>query len=273
MDASLIFAKFNPQTQSETHTVQVPPENYSQPTLTRRQLLLNILKKTVVSQLFITALVFTYVAMVIQEQTDTFHPCTLVSWQARTGYTLFVRRQVWRLVSAIFLHQNPLHLVTNVIGAMYLMPAVEYTMPSPIFAAILLVSCLTCGTTSSLLSPYKINCGASGPVMLFLAINLLNIVSQAHNQPRIITIYFTIVHFTGLAICIASDIVFHNISDIYMHWSSVLFGTLSALIYKCFFLENLAPRRVQFLATALLIMWMVALPIISMNQDLENISC
>ena len=71
---------------------------------------------------------------------------------------------VWRLITAGFLHADPLHLILNMVGVYFLGQMIEPSLGSVRFAALYVASVLTGSLGALLLEPDAIGVGASGGV-------------------------------------------------------------------------------------------------------------
>lgn len=100
-------------------------------------------------------------------------PQTLVGWGASIGPRT-TNGEWWRLVSAMFVHSGPLHLVANILGLVQIGLIVERLCGRLAFATVFLSAGLTSSLVSLALHPVDVSGGASGSIFgvygLFLAV-------------------------------------------------------------------------------------------------------
>jgi membrane associated rhomboid family serine protease len=100
-------------------------------------------------------------------------PETLVGWGGSVGPRT-TNGEWWRLVTAMFVHAGPLHLIANIVGLVQIGFIVERLFGRFAFATVYLASGLISGLVSLFLHPVNVSGGASGSIFgiygLFLAV-------------------------------------------------------------------------------------------------------
>lgn len=182
---------------------------------------------------FAIVYIITYSVLAIKSQEVFLDICTLYKAQSRFPPAIFLRGQVWRLICALFVHQNPVHLLGNTAASLYISSIIEYTWGSFTMFIIFFFIGVLCGCTSALVLPYKVGCGCSGPLLSFFG---AYIVWLAYGPPenvanpekhRWIKIWLGVF---GLACTALADAFLSDISDWPFHWFSVLAGVLVAFV-------------------------------------------
>lgn len=95
------------------------------------------------------------------------------------NYNVIYEWQFWRLISAIFLHGDFLHLFSNMIGLLLFGAFIESNMPKMNFLIIYIISGLIGNLFSLILLPlYSISLGASGSIFGLIGASFVMIATE-----------------------------------------------------------------------------------------------
>lgn len=239
----------------------------------RRNPLLTLVVRTPLSQALFLTICAVYMAMALKYNNSSFSGCTLLDWQARTGYNTIAQGQLWRLITAAFLHQNPIHLATNLAGAIYLLFAAEVYLSTPLFFVFCLGSWLICGATSAIADPYKIACGFSGTLLASLLLCLVCLVDEHTPETRMKTFFMAPSYILGFASVVTMDFVFPQSTDSVLHYTSIIYGFLCGLLYTRLNHNTLLSHRIIFLICLALCLWITVLPVFATHTHIELRNC
>ena len=97
--------------------------------------------------------------------------CTLKAFQAKFTYNITQKGEVWRLFTAVFLHNSFLHLFWNMFSVSTFAFTVEKYVDNPInYILILVIGSYEGNVLSAILKPYTIGVGASGTIFALLGV-------------------------------------------------------------------------------------------------------
>mmetsp|Transcript_9297 Transcript_9297/g.12646 ORF Transcript_9297/g.12646 Transcript_9297/m.12646 type:complete len:241 (+) Transcript_9297:192-914(+) len=100
--------------------------------------------------------------------------CTLKAFQAKFTYSITKKYEVWRLLTAVFLHNSFLHLFWNMFSLSTFAYTVEKYVESPKnYLWILLLGSYEGNVLSAILRPYTVGVGASGTIFALLGVLLI----------------------------------------------------------------------------------------------------
>lgn len=106
--------------------------------------------------------------------------CILVEFGAQFTPLMLSKWEVWRLLSATFLHAGPLHLIMNMYVQILLGIQCEKEWGSIATAAIYFASGVGGSLASSVASPLSVGVGASGSIVGLIGARLARLISQWH---------------------------------------------------------------------------------------------
>jgi len=97
--------------------------------------------------------------------------CTMHTFQAKFTWDITHKYQVWRLLTAVFLHNSFLHLFWNSFSMLTFAFTVErYVDSAKNYALILLIGSYQGNVLSAILRPYTVGVGASGTIFALLGV-------------------------------------------------------------------------------------------------------
>ncbi|AGA24877.1 putative membrane protein [Singulisphaera acidiphila DSM 18658] len=142
---------------AEARTLQAAIRGYHAQTL--------VAKRAVVTPLMAAACVLVYVAMVARGVSPIDpSPRVMLDWGASFGPSVVFDRQVWRLLTSMFLHFGLIHLAMNLWCLLTTGPVVERFFGHLGFAALYVLSGLGGAAASLFVHPTFICAGASGAI-------------------------------------------------------------------------------------------------------------
>ena len=100
--------------------------------------------------------------------------CSMRTFGAKFTYDITQKYEVWRLLTAVFLHNSFLHLFWNMFSLLSMGFTVErYTESTRNFILILVVGSYEGNVLSAIISPYTIGVGASCTIFALLGVILI----------------------------------------------------------------------------------------------------
>lgn len=277
IQAGLVYDNQNPETLEEITVAQVIEE--ADRPCCNRTCWLNLVRNFYMSWVLMLICFFVYIGLYLEDGTM-ITGCTLQTRQARWAPSIILHKQVWRLVTALFIHQNPLHLFVNLSGMSYVCFMLEYKLGHVVMPVLFLVIGILSGMTSTLINPYLLACGASGPVLAFIGINFLIIMfeDQSHMQnPIMHRVAMGSFHVVGLIITFVADMIGTSHTDLAFHWFSLLAAVFAWMILFPLQYIKYAPwvARIYYRKTyavmgvMFVIVWVLTLAVISTNMQAD----
>lgn len=184
----------------------------------------DIISKFYMSWIIFFLCVLMYVGMAASDG-EYIKMCSLHNFQARWGPSMINHAQMYRLITALFIHQNPIHLGINLSGIIYVCFIIENKVGHVLMPLIFLVIGCLAGLTSTLVNPYLLACGASGPIIGFIGLNFLIIMFEDHSKmehPKTHRVVLGGIHIMGLVCTFVADMVSTTNTDASFHWFSLL---------------------------------------------------
>lgn len=194
-----------------------------------------VIKKTWMAVLIGLIIFAYYITIVAITNRTSLSACQLYASQARFAPAMYIHGQWWRLITGLFLHQNPWHFVVNFYGALYTVGVMELYWGHFWVLVVFLASGMLCGATSSIVNPYMVGCGTSGPIIMLLSAHMFIVVfvPDEHHvglSPIKIRIFRWVSDALGILTIAIVDIVGTQGTDIVFHWTNAAFGVLAGIL-------------------------------------------
>lgn len=277
IQAGLVYDNQNPETLEEITVAQVIEE--AERPCCNRTCWLDLVRKFYMSWMLVFICFFVYMSMFMQDG-SMVSPCTLHRGQARWGPSIILHKEVWRLVTALFIHQNPLHLFVNLSGMSYVCFMLEYKLGHVVMPVLFLVIGILSGMTSILINPYLVACGASGPVIAFIGINFLIIMyeDQSHMEnPVTHRVTLGSFHIVGLIITFVADMIGTSHTDMAFHWFSLLASVFAWMIlfplqyikYARWVARIYYRKTYAVMGSMFVIVWILTVAVIGTNMQAD----
>ena len=218
-----------------------------------------------------------YLALYSKTNDSFIDLCTLYLSQARFGPAIFLHGEVWRLLVALLIHQNPIHLLVNAWGFLYIGSWVELRWGHLGMLSLFIFTGVVCGATCALIYPYAIAIGASGPIMSFLAANLVWVgwgpPAKVFN-PEFFRVFQVVLHIFGIITTVVGDLVVSAGDDWLFHLTGIIMGFLiggALLRYTLPNENNDIVKIVSYVCSGITMAWVLAVFCIGIWAGVEKV--